>query len=93
MSNNNDYKATFRIVKNVINDLDLLGLLKNGVPNDEYEDEIAKIVARLNHYKDVKSLQEEIYIIFKESFGVDSAGNLDSYYETARRIVKDLGLK
>lgn len=91
--NNKDYKRMFLIVKKVINDLDLLGLIKKGINDDEYEEEIAKIVARINHFTDINKLQEDIYSIFKDSFGADSAGEFDLYNEAAERIVKGLDLK
>jgi hypothetical protein len=84
----NEYKHIFSIVKGIIDKIDPIGLLSQGAPVDEYDEEIHKIVSGLRTCDNVEKIQKLIYNIFKESFGQETAGNISLYLEAAKTIFK-----
>ena len=73
-------------VKEIVNKIDPIGLLKQGAPSDEYESEIQLIVKGLRACSNIEDIQNLTYNIFKDSFGQDMAGNISIYYEIAKNI-------
>ena len=88
-----EYKYIFSIVKDIINKLDPIGLLSQGVPQDEYDEEISKIISGLRTCDNVEKTQKLIYNIFKENFGQETAGSINLYLEAARSIFENLNKK
>ena len=65
------YKNLFNNIKSIVNDHDPLHLLGSGAPDDEYEQEVASIVANLKNVSTKKDLDNLIIRVFKDSFGID----------------------
>lgn len=80
------YKNLFSLVKAIVNKNDPIGLLEQGSPADEYDTEIKSIVAAATKCKTVQELQEEIYSIFKDSFGDETVGSKNLYLAIAKDI-------
>lgn len=76
----------FILIKEIINRLDPIGLLKQGAPDDEYDDEIKKIAIGLPICNSVTDIQELVYNIFKENFGQETAGDISLYLDIAKSI-------
>ena len=81
-----DYKKLFEQVKHLVNKADPLRLLQQGAPSDEYDQEIAKILAHLHKCETVDELRKSVFAIFLESFGSTSAGNELNYQELASAL-------
>lgn len=64
------YKQTFEFVKSLVLKEDWCGLGED-TPSDEYDDEIARIVALLGRKPGVDELAAGIKEIYKSSFGRD----------------------
>jgi hypothetical protein len=81
-----NYKDTYKKVKEVVKSIDPIGLVSGGAPQDEYNSEINKIVSLLQKSFEVSFLAEEIYKIFVEYFGEETAGDKSIYYKIAEKI-------
>jgi hypothetical protein len=62
------YKELFYKAKEIVNKADPLGLISGGAPDDQFDDEIAKILIVLKNVKDSQELESEIAKIFQSSF-------------------------
>ena len=82
----NMYKSLFKEVKKIVIESDIVGLIKQGAPEDEYDDEISRIISAMQKCEDAKSLQNLIYAIFKDSFGSSSAGDLKDFSDLATKL-------
>lgn len=80
------YQHTLSLIKDFINDLDPLGLLGQGAPPNEYDQEIQRIAAGLQRCKTARELQELIDGVFKDSFGEEMMGDLDWCEKIAKSI-------
>ena len=81
-----DYKKLFKQVKQLVGKADPLGLLQHGAPSDEYDQEIAKILAHLHTCETVDQLRKSVFAIFLKSFGSDTAGSEQDYQELASAL-------
>ena len=84
------YKIQLSLVADVINQHDPIALLKQGAPNDEYSDEVQRIVAGLHKCASVDDAQQLIYSVFKENFGQHTAGNVERYQRIAEELFQRL---
>lgn len=78
-----NYKKLFEEVAQLVNKADPLRLIQQGAPSDEYDQEIAKILAHLSKCETVDDLRRSVFAIFLESFGSTSAGSEADYQELA----------
>jgi len=60
-----EYENTLLFVQDVINNLDPMGLLKQGAPKDEYNNEIQQIVSGLRMCNTIEDIQQLVYKVFK----------------------------
>ena len=81
-----DYKKLLEEVTQLVNKADPLRLLQQGAPSDEYDQEIAKILAHLYKCETVDELRKSVFAIFLESFGSTSAGRELDYQELASAL-------
>ena len=81
-----DYKKLLEEVKQLVNKADPLRLLQQGAPSDEYDQEIAKILAHLHKCETIDELRRSVFAIFLESFGSTSAGSELDYQELASAL-------
>lgn len=79
-------KDIFHIVKRVVDEYDLLELLKKNAPKDEYDSESRRIAAGLRNCIDVKDVQILVYTILRDSFGNDIPEKLELYFPIANAI-------
>ena len=86
----NEYKDILFRVKKIINESDFIGLLKQGSPKDEYDDEVHKIAAGIKMCDNIEKTQKLIYNVFKESFEQDAAGDIILYFDVAKRIFEEI---
>ena len=77
-------KYTETTVKYIINERDPLGLLAGGAPEDEFKNEIKKIIVLLSKVETVSQLAEGIATIFTNAF--DRPYSKEDYMETAQKI-------
>jgi hypothetical protein len=63
------HKIIFKAVQEIINDYDPVGLIEGGAPDDEYHDEVGKIVVLLRKESEREPLAERIEEVFREAFG------------------------
>ncbi len=80
------YKNLFVETKKIINDCDPIGLLSQSAPENEYEEEVQKIISGLSACQSIHEVHLLVYNIFKKSFGDDSVGNIDLYLDPAEKI-------
>lgn len=88
MKNNlskNKYGSRHKLLSKIINSVDPIGLIGGGSPDDEYSDEIAKILSVIKNGNDIKDITDKIYEIFSTSFGSEMAGLKKTYEEIAKK--------
>ena len=86
--NNSKYKEYYRLVANVVNLADPIGLIVGGAPEDEYSSEINKILAAIRNENDKKIISQKIYKIFCDSFDEKIAGKMSTYEDIAVKIIE-----
>ena len=74
------------IVKEEIDKIDPIGLLKLGAPPNEYAAEIRGITLRIRQTSSWLWLSEIMYIVFSYNFDMEDAGPQTKYMEAAKRI-------
>jgi len=62
------YKQIFSLVQVVINRWDPYGLLEGGAPEDEFESEIASVVAKIKTIKTENDAARALSEVFSEAF-------------------------
>ena len=62
------YKTMFSELTQIINDWDPYGLIDGGAPADEFEAEVAKVLAGLAKSHSVKDVVQLVSDVFSESF-------------------------
>jgi hypothetical protein len=85
----NRYSTALRVVQHVLRTNDPLGLIQQGAPVDEYDDEARRISASLFSCKDTDQLSRKIYAIFLEGYGPHTAGPIEAYVRIADEIWKN----
>ena len=75
-----DYKQVFDIVQHVILAWDPYALVRNGAPSNEFDHEVAQIVARVPKCQTESDISCAVSEIFSESFSPDDF-NLDKCRE------------
>lgn len=79
-------------VRDAVNEMDPMGLLQLGVPEDEYDMEIRRIADNLGRCKSVAEVVLLVRATFEKYFG-DIAGIPENVWEEiARAIIKNSGL-
>ena len=84
----NNYKVLFDAVKCVIDAWDPMALLKSGAPKDEYESEVAQIVARAKEIRSEADAARVLSEVMKMSFG--EAFTPDSCAEAGKAIFEKM---
>lgn len=75
-------------VKSIVNQIDPIGLISSGAPEDEYNNQINEIVGLLQENVEINFLAEEIYKIFVQSFDEETAGDKKIYLKIAEEMTK-----
>ena len=83
-----EYKRQFSIIKQIVNDVDPIGLISGGAPEDEYESEIVSVISLINDKRDTNKV-DQIISIFNESFGQE-VGDSKQYELMANKILQAL---
>ena len=86
MINLSDYKELYKKVQEIVNDVDPVGLIGGGAPQDEYDSQINKILSLLQKDPEISVLTNEIHKIFVESFGEEMAGDKTKYAQIGEKI-------
>jgi len=71
MKDRRDYDQAFALVRSAIHAWDPYQLIAEGSPLDEFDHEIAKIVARIPRCRSERDLATAISEVFSESFAPD----------------------
>jgi hypothetical protein len=79
-------KVAFAIVKKHIDELDLMGLLGMGCPNDEYEGEVAEITSFAIKTKNENDLTDIIIKVFDKAFEQDFNVNRKQISKASAKI-------
>ena len=79
----------YSVVKEVIDEIDIYGLIKHGAPQDEFETEAEKISQRIKDNSSVEEIATIISDVMNESFGFET--DYKSFLEAAETIHKKLG--
>lgn len=74
------------VVREEINELDPIGLLKNGAPEDEYKREIDDIANRIYTAQSPIQVQTIIFAVFVYKFDLEEALPIRKYADTTRNI-------
>ncbi len=75
----------FKGVRDIVNKYDPVNLIFSGAPEDEYDSEVIRIIKLLS--SDEGRLMEEIYEVFVNSFGRETAGDPRIYGLIAKEIL------
>lgn len=76
--------GAYSIVKEVIDAIDVYGLLKNGAPKDEFETETELIVHEMKNNSSVEEIATIISDVMNERFGLET--DYKSFLEAAKKI-------
>jgi hypothetical protein len=71
MKSRADYEKALSVVGSEIRRLDPYSLISGGVPNDEFDPEIAKVVARIPKIHSESDAIQVVSEVFSEAFGAD----------------------
>lgn len=77
-------KSIYRIVKTVIDELDLYGLLAGGAPADEFDNESREIANRISKHRTPHQIARVIADVFNKAF--DLHAKADEFTEPASKI-------
>jgi hypothetical protein len=72
MKDRRDYEQALAIVRSAIGAWDPYRLLELGAPPDEFDDEIAKVVARIPKLRGENDLAATISEVFSSAFGPET---------------------
>ena len=75
--NREDYEQAFGVVKSMVMDWDPYQLLKNGAPEDEWDSEVASIVAQIPRIGSSNDAVHVVSRIFSSSLGSESFSRAD----------------
>ncbi len=64
-----EYKLALQVVGTVIREWDPYSLLKAGCPNDEFDAEIASVVAQIQRIKSAQDAAHALSKVFSSAFG------------------------
>ena len=81
-----NYKQRFEQIRQVLGKADPLGLVQHGAPSDEYDQEVAKILAQLHRCETIDQLRKSVFAVFLESFGAETAGSERDYQDLASAL-------
>ncbi len=65
------YKRDFKIIQNLINEFDPCFLIKSGVPVDEYDDLVNKVLSQFYNYKAIVETRDLIFNEIQNHYGLD----------------------
>jgi hypothetical protein len=81
-------KHTQDEVNKILIDIDPVGLIQGGAPDDEYKAEAGQIMSILQSPYTVDSLTEGIHKLFTKAFGESTIINKDKFREIAEELEK-----
>ena len=76
--------SKYQLVKNVIDKLDVYGLLEGGAPDDEFDSESKEIADRISESNSIIQIAEVITDVFNKAFDLHDKPSV--YYSTAEEI-------
>jgi hypothetical protein len=79
------YDQAFQLVREVIATWDPYSLIAGGAPPDEFDDEIARLLARLRGATSSTDVSEAVLSVFGEAFG-ESGFDVGSCAEVGQQI-------
>ena len=72
MRNRRDYKRALEVVGEVVRNWDPYGLLQSGMPDNEFDAEIAKVVAAIPRINSATDASRALSVAFSDSFEPES---------------------
>jgi hypothetical protein len=69
MKSREDYDRAIVLTRTLVRDWDPQGLLRGGAPQDEFDDEVARLVARIPRITDAAEAGRQIEDVFTAQFG------------------------
>lgn len=84
VSKNGSYEELFSVVKDVLKEIDMYGLIENGAPEDEFDTEAEMIVEKIKPGSSIEDISGIIADVLNKMFGV----NIDrlKYLKEAKKI-------
>ena len=81
-----EYKEVFLKIRELINEVDPIGLIALSAPEDEYDLEIGDIIIKLKSCSDESEVTEMVFDVFKKWFGNDNAGDYSLYQPIGQQL-------
>ena len=73
-------KSPYQIVKQAIDEFDVYGLLEQGAPKDEFEEEALLITERISQNDSIQQIASVIAEVFNKEFTELGKGIFERYY-------------
>lgn len=74
MRSKSDYKRAVRVVREVVHAWDPYRLIAGGAPDDEFDHEIASVVAQIPRIRSARDASHALSRVFSSSFGPERFG-------------------
>lgn len=88
-----EYGKLYDSVRAIINQEDPINQIKDGAFEDEYDSEIAAILARMKECRSIPLMQKMVHDVFTQSFDPPVAGPVKRYRKLAERLCKLIGVE
>ena len=89
MRTRREYDRAFQIVRDVIARWDPYGLIGQGAPTDEFDDEIAQLLPYLQRAKSGSELGDAVLRVFAQTFG-EAGFDIGSCRKVGEELYTDL---
>jgi hypothetical protein len=86
-----DYEQALEIIGNVVRAWDPYCLIAEGAPPDQFDSEIAKVIARIPSFRSSNDVARALSEIFSESFGPEEQFSVADCSDPAAQIFLELG--
>ncbi len=93
MNDRRDYEKAIEIIGEVIRAWDPYCLIAEGVPTDEFDEQIATITARARGFRSATDAAHAISAVFSASFGPEKFSMLDCNGPASRIFTQLCGAK
>ena len=90
MKDRRDYEKAIEIIGDIIRAWDPYSLIAEGAPMNEFDDQIAKITARVPSFRSPSDAAQAISAIFSASFGPETFSAIDCS-SPADKLFMELG--
>lgn len=85
-----EYFGQYKILREIINKADPMGLISQGAPEHEYDQEVSLILPKISKNKNNDEVANIIQDVFVNMFGEEAKINIAVYEEIARKWLKEV---